>query len=488
MTDLGDRLRGVLHDEGWALPAWPDPMARITAARRRRTRRRQQAFAACAVAAVIAVAASVVAAATQGGHPAAPTHPQPPTAPARHHSTAPSTPASNPGSGPAVTATCQPGWHVASEPFASGDRQHRLWAIGASSADDAWAVGERWADSPYGSGPRQVPYPLIEHWDGHAWTEVRVGNPKDLPGSLYGIAVISATDAWAVGGFQAMTAATRNAPLVEHWNGERWSMIPVPALANTGPHQEQALTAVTGISSNDVWALGNVSLNGAGYVNRLLRWDGQVWTRVAVPQPSLSGSSGGGSISLLTAIAIDPTTGSPWAVGGDLQGVSESFTLDGAWFGSWSGTNWVDRQPPPGTLPLEALSFSGTQVWAIRRPDLATSPDGIRWGRAGRSSVLRWNGSRWETAFTTPGRLSGLSAVTDRDIWAAGSRHGPLLVHWDGRSWTTVSDSPPVQVHDGVSAITGANDDTVLALGVSAAKPGSHIALWTRCPGASSAK
>jgi hypothetical protein len=457
VTDLDDRLRRVLHDDGWALPTWPDPMARITSGSRGRSPRRQQTLAAGAVAAVITVVALVLVPLALRDHSGS-THKASPT----------------------PTVACRPGWHVAPEPFDAGDRQHRLFAIGAASATNAWAVGERWVDSPYSSGPRQVPYPLIEHWDGQAWTIVPVGNPNRLPGSLSSITVISATDAWVVGGFQAETPTMRNAPLVEHWNGVSWSLTPVPALANAGRHHEQSLVSVAGLSPDDVWALGNASVNGATYLNRLLHWNGRVWTRIAAPEPS--STSGLGSISLLTALAIDPATGLPWAVGGHLQGVGESFTFDGALFGTWTGANWVNEPTPTGSVPLVAISFAADHdVWAIRRSALVASPDGTHWGAGGESSVMRWNGTRWATVLSTPTTLSGIGAVTDRDVWVAGTRHGPLLMHWNGTSWATAANSAPVTLPGGLSAITVSDDQTVLALGVSTTKPGSRTALWTQC-------
>lgn len=480
MTDLDDRIRDLLHDERWALPAWPDPMARLGAARRRRTRRRQQVFAAGAVAAVVTVAASVVVPALDPDHPAPATRPV-----HTAHRQTPSTPATHPQTSTASGARCQPGWHVSPQPFASGDRQRRLLALGAASANDAWAVGERWVESPYRSRPRVVTYPLIEHWDGHAWTDAPVADPNHTPGVLHSITVISPTDAWAVGGYQAETQATRNAPLIEHWNGVTWSPTPVPALVNTGRFHEQTLIAVAGISPNDVWALGNASPNGATYLNRLLHWNGQNWIRVTAAEPSTT--SGLGSVSLLTALAIDPTTGSPWAVGGHIQGVGENFTFDGALVASRTGANWTGQQSPTGLLPLNALSIAGQQdLWAIRRPALAASPEGTAWGGKGPSSVLRWNGTQWTTMLTTPGTLSGLEALTDRDVWTAGRANGPLLMHWNGTAWTTVANSAPVNLPDGLFAITVANDQTVLALGTSSARADSQNAIWTQCPATAS--
>jgi hypothetical protein len=379
--------------------------------------------------------------------------------------------------------TCRSGWQAFPEPFAPGDRQHRLFALGASSADNAWAVGERWVDSPDTSG--QVPYPLIEHWDGHGWTVATVGNPSDLPASLFGITVISPTDAWAVGGFRAASRKTRNAPLVEHWNGVRWSLTRVPALAKAGPHQQQALVAVAGVSPNDVWALGNASVAGTSYVNRLLHWNGRAWSRVAAPEPSSPTAANGlGSISLLSAVAIDPSSGSPWAVGGHLRGAGEEGTFHGALIGSWTRRSWIHRPSPATLLPLTAISFPrGRTVWTIQRPSLGSSPDGTRWGGAGSSSVLRDNGMHWDTVLSTHGTLNGLAAITNRDVWLAGTRHGPLLMHWTGASWATVAAPARVVLPHGLFALTVTHDHTLLALGESVGKPKrSKMVLWTHCP------
>jgi hypothetical protein len=395
------------------------------------------------------------------------------------------------GSGPAPSTldggplTCRSGWQVFPEPFASRDRQHRLFAIGASSADNAWAVGERWVDSPDSSS--QLPYPLIEHWDGHGWTVTPVGNPSDLPGSLFGITVISPTDAWAVGGFRAASRRTRNAPLVEHWNGVSWSRTPVPVLANAGPHQQQALVAVAGVSPNDVWALGNASVTGTttNYVNRLLHWNGRTCTRVAVAEPSPPTSANGfGSISLLTAVALDPSSGSPWAVGGQLRGAGEEGTFHGALIGSWTHRSWIHRRSPARSLPLTAISVPGGRtVWTIQRPSLGSSPDGTRWGGAGQNSVLRGNGTHWATLLSTRGTLNGLAAINNRDVWVAGARHGPLLMHWNGASWATIAAPPPVALPRGLFALTVTHDHTLLGLGESASKfKRSQLALWTHCP------
>jgi hypothetical protein len=57
-TDVEQRLRELLHDPGWSLPAWPDPAVRVAgAARRQRIRTASLAAIASAAVAVMALSA-----------------------------------------------------------------------------------------------------------------------------------------------------------------------------------------------------------------------------------------------------------------------------------------------------------------------------------------------------------------------------------------------------------------------------------------------
>jgi hypothetical protein len=447
VTELDDKLRQVLHDDRWALPTWPDPMARIQASRRGRSGRRHQTLAVGAVAAVVAIVVLVQLPLVRGHNPG----------PGRRHVAAP-------------IAPCRSGWQVSPEPFGAGDRAQRLLAIAAASSSDAWAVGES-----FGTGGASDP--TIEHWDGQTWEIVPGGDPH-ANGSLNAVAVIGPKDVWAVGG----TESPRNAPLVEHWDGTSWKLVDVPALTDAGPHQLQTLVGVAGTSSNDVWVLGGASVHGTNFESPLLHWNGASWTRVAGPSASAA-------VSLFTGIALNPVTGSPWIVGGQLRGAGETSSFDGALARSWNGSTWAVRRVPRGPLPLTALGFAGRQqVWAIRQPALQASPDLFQVGGAGASTVVRWNGQRWTTALSSKGSLDSLAVLANTDVWVAGNLRGPLLMHWDGTSWTTPSGSAPVSLPSGLSALTVANDRTVLALGASTTKAGGQLALWTQCAAASTAR
>src|SRR6184192_541527 len=78
------------------------------------------------------------------------------------------------------------------------------------------------------------------------WTEVP-GGAAPHASALYGVAVVSADDIWAVGGWGGGNA------MIEHWDGTNWS---VTEVQSQGPY----LRGVAARSSRDVWAVGaNVS-------------------------------------------------------------------------------------------------------------------------------------------------------------------------------------------------------------------------------------
>src|SRR5207237_565745 len=132
-----------------------------------------------------------------------------------------------------------------------------LYGVSAARSDDAWAVGQyaNYGLSAYGA--------LIEHWDGAKWSEV----PNPGTYGLFGVAALSATNAWAVGG-----------PQILHWDGSSWRLIPSPQPQNGSGYQ---LRAVAAVSATNVWAVGYRELpSGEGYVYDTLieHWDGTSWT------------------------------------------------------------------------------------------------------------------------------------------------------------------------------------------------------------------
>jgi len=106
--------------------------------------------------------------------------------------------------------------------------------------------GQAWAAGGHVVGP--VSSPFIQRWNGHAWSEQTFPVPPGAIGisSFYAVKAFSTSDVWAVGSWKG------DGPLVEHWDGVRWSLISVPSFGGT----ENTLTGVDGTSSTDLWLVG----------------------------------------------------------------------------------------------------------------------------------------------------------------------------------------------------------------------------------------
>jgi hypothetical protein len=122
----------------------------------------------------------------------------------------------------------------------------------------AWAVGS--------FGRRAA----ILHFTGRRWTRVPI---RELPRgdtlefqTLYGVHAISASDVWAVGESHGRRDATPEdleerytfrfrEPLVAHWDGSEWSVVPFPDL-RLDEDSRGRLMDVVALAADDVWAVG----------------------------------------------------------------------------------------------------------------------------------------------------------------------------------------------------------------------------------------
>jgi len=94
--------------------------------------------------------------------------------------------------------------------------------------------------------------PLIEHWDGRAWRIVP--SPDTGGGYLNSVSAVSTRDIWAVGN-------VRGEPLTEQWDGARWTIVPNPRGPDRPPtpgYDSRSLWGVVAIAPRDVWAVGTV--------------------------------------------------------------------------------------------------------------------------------------------------------------------------------------------------------------------------------------
>src|SRR5689334_7239646 len=155
--------------------------------------------------------------------------------------------------GPRLPTTAA--WGVLTSPN-RGNLEKELKGITTVSATDAWAVGEYNPGVPPTVTGRRT---LIEHFDGNTWTLTPSPNPSwsgmDLA-TLEDTDAATATDVWAVG-YSEDFGSLRLNTLAEHWDGTRWSIVPSPNPA--GKSQPNQLFGVAVVSSDDVWAVGQIT-------------------------------------------------------------------------------------------------------------------------------------------------------------------------------------------------------------------------------------
>ena len=109
---------------------------------------------------------------------------------------------------------------------------------------------------------------------------------QGIPGGLlYGVSAVSASDAWAVG----TLGSTGAVPLIMHWNGTTWSRVPSPSpgqLCQPCGQLVNELDGVAIISRSDAWAVGAYTTTAA-FAALTLHWNGTKWVRV----PNQDGTS-----------------------------------------------------------------------------------------------------------------------------------------------------------------------------------------------------
>jgi hypothetical protein len=192
-------------------------------------------------------------------------------------------------------------WHAVALPKLNTVHD-ALYAVTATSAHDVWAVGDQ-------ENSNGVFSALVEHFDGHRWTVVPVVQPGATGNHLFGIAAHGANDLWAVG---QRNNTTDDTPLVEHFDGRRWTAVNVPAAGLT----TSFLQAVTVTADGQVWAAGQS--DDAAHTARPLVLHRDARGRWSA---TLLGHLGSGFTNV-TGIAV--SHGVPWLVGGYLDTASQN--------------------------------------------------------------------------------------------------------------------------------------------------------------------
>jgi hypothetical protein len=273
----------------------------------------------------------------------------------------------------------------------------------------------------------------IDRWDGANWTAQQVAI---LPGStttvIYAVTATSAASAWAAGSDVPAASGNIDKPLIEHWNGTAWAVSASPTLHDG---DIGVLTDLSTSSAADAWAVGGVffTQQGPTGVQAILteHWDGKAWTQVPAPTPA-------GETDTDAAGVADISPTNAWMVGSP-QGAGGPGP---AWVEHWDGTAWTAATVAgmPADSQLNAVrALSATNVWAVgttRNPAAhAESP-----------LILHYDGTSWTvmSSIPSPGTVSALEgvAVTSTGAMAVGrftdasGTQRPLVMLWNGTTWS----------------------------------------------------
>jgi hypothetical protein len=359
-----------------------------------------------------------------------------------------------------ASAVAQPhtkftGLKLATAPAVAGSV---LNGVAAIASNDVWAVGG--VGDPYNNGTT-----LIEHFDGAKWS---VTPSSVIAGGLFGVAGVASNDVWAVG-FTIPQASLFAQALIEHWDGSQWSLFANP-VAPVGSQ----LYGVTAIAANNVWAVG---VFGPGNTELVEHFDGAEWH--IVTSPAFMANGGLQSVSASSSTDVWAVGEMHWRGVDGFNPAPEALHFDG---NSWTRA----ALPKPASAPLGSGLLSVTavapdNVWAVGFGTTGKDPRIL-----GTTLIEHFNGTSWSIV-TSPvppgGSLAGVAAVSANDIWAVGSIMGTnnvdrtLTLHFDGTSWSVIASPNATPGGNELFGVTILGGGTVAAVGSAASSPsfGSNV-------------
>jgi hypothetical protein len=313
-----------------------------------------------------------------------------------------------------------------------------LWGVDALSPTSAWAVGR--ADT----GTLPIRRPVIERWNGAAWSI----SPSPLPpggGELRDVDATSAGNAWAVG---FTNSSNGNLTLTERWNGQAWSVVPSPSVS-----AQNHLLGVKTLGAGNAWAVGSHNVPGSwAFITLTMRWNGQAWSVVDSPDTASFENH------LLAIDGVSPDD--LWAVGHTRNG---DYSVSAPLILHWDGSAWsVVPSPTANDGTLEGVvALASDDVWAVG----SMFSTALLWHVP---FALHWDGRSWSSVAVpspTPqgGRLFGVAALSPAKVYAVGQAPGvpSLVLRWNGTGWARETTPATGTVWDAAAAGPG----TVWAVG-----------------------
>jgi hypothetical protein len=314
-----------------------------------------------------------------------------------------------------------------------GQNGTHLTGVAAVSPTDAWAVGY---DIPKPGASNGA---LLLHWNGTAWANVAPANLGNA--GLESVSAVSATDIWAVGGYTKSSG--QHQFLMLHYNGTTWSRVAAPADGSAPDYSY--LQQVQAISATDAWAAGGYHGSSGGYQTLMLHWNGTKWSRAASPDPG-----GASENNIVNGIGVSSATNA-WGVGfynTSTANVPLSMRLKGSAFSQVT----VPNPSPGHPVTLNGVgTLSAANAWAVGSYGVGAGAKSASLSLALRWNGTKWAQVKSpDPGGSTDEGINSLDAVSERtssDAWAVGYYGNPavpfetLILHWNGTSWTHI-ESP----------------------------------------------
>lgn len=285
-------------------------------------------------------------------------------------------------------------------------------------------------------------------------------NTGPLNNELRGVAVISQSNIWAVGGHDITPQGGQS--LVEHSNGMQWTTSNSPDVGTLN-----GVVAVNN-SDSDIYAVGD---------NGILHYDGSMWTQV----PNRPGGLSIGAVRSQTVYNV-------WAVGASIQryngitgtwndySVPGSGTLNGVavitttnvaavgytgtapnrrpLIAQWDGSAWSTVTGPSFSSDsyLTSVDFYGSHLWAVGASYYSGNDlyETLAEYGDGPSSSRTWRVVASPNPGNIDNKLNHVWLTTEGDAWAVGSYwpsggtgNQALVMRWNDTAWATVDTPAP---------------------------------------------
>ena len=287
-----------------------------------------------------------------------------------------------------------------------------IFGVKAVDATHFWGVGGTKWDANF------TAYGVILFYDpatGTVTEQYRYNPGTGNNGILYGVDAVSASDVWAVGGWNN----TGTGGMVLHYNGTSWG----PATGGVGGYLNPS--GVAALDANNVWVCGYTGAydNPTG---KIFKWDGANWFQ----KSELVG------LNISTIFALDATH--IWAFAGNpTTGASEILFSSGDTFS-------IQKTLPDG---VGVGNFGGTadnDIWAACNVGGQSPPQSTS------GSIWHWNGANWTESYARAQWLEGVYA-TGTDVWASGEFGTIVHSANGGTSWSVLAggtDTGDTAFHD----------------------------------------